>query len=94
MTETGRASQDFAGYSERERLRLIAARENERISDLVRGVMDRPGGILAFQRDAYEGVRSKSTRRIRLHLLGVADFWGKLAMGRMSCWLARLQQGS
>ena len=42
-------------------LHLIAARENERISDLVRGVMDRPGGILAFQRAAYEGVRSEST---------------------------------
>lgn len=42
-------------------LRLIAARENERISDLMRVFMDRPGGIIAFHRDAYEGVRSAST---------------------------------
>ena len=62
-------------------LRLIAAQENERIGDLVRGVMDRPGGILAFQSDAYEGVRSESTPPYSLALARSGRLLGQARYG-------------
>lgn len=42
-------------------LREIAAYEQERVQDLVSRFMPSGGGILAFQKDAYEGVRSLDT---------------------------------
>ena len=58
-------------------LRAVSLEEGKRIASILRSFMAEGGGIIAFQKDAYEGVRSSDTPPYSIELAKTGQLYGK-----------------
>jgi hypothetical protein len=70
-----------------EAFRMITREEERRIEMLVSKFLSSGGAMIAFQKDAYNGVRSPKHPSTAANRRGKAHCEGSIGVVRMYCWL-------